>query len=131
MAKSIGQDYNPEFVITLLRDSRQVTPHVWSPHFLLWSSFSAKQEIYLIYQFSQHVLCTFSGPGTVPLEDVSAWPSRMPAGNQTFLESSAMIKIDRKGEPISQGSSSYKVHPSGAREEGQIGQVYLGEAIWL
>lgn len=62
----------------------------------------------------------------MPLEDGSAWPNRMPTGNQTFLEGSAMVKIERKGEPISQGSSSFKFHPSGAREEGQVGQVCLG-----
>lgn len=62
----------------------------------------------------------------MPLEDVNAWPNRTPAGNQTFLESRAVIKIERKGKPISQGSSSFKFHPSGARQEGQVGHVYLG-----
>lgn len=56
----------------------------------------------------------------------SARPSRMSTGNQTFFESSAVIKIDRKGDPMSWGSSSFKFHPSGTWEEGQIGQVYLG-----
>lgn len=60
------------------------------------------------------------------LGDGSTWPSETSTGNQTFFESSAVIKIDRKGEPMSWGSSSFKFHPSRTGEEGQVGQVYLG-----